>query len=1370
MRYTRLLLATTLVLASAPALANAPVALCRDSLGEDRQLPFVPGLFSETSGIAFRADNSLQLDTNLTRLNPERIYFPFDQHVTISYVYESAGASHVLGYVYYDDLVAKGYIDTRGTLDSLDDTLRDTNLNGILDLHEDLFNVTPTSDAPVPGTNPPVRYRRDYVGPERRCGTRFMVNGIEHFQPDLVMDDGCNSIVDTGATNPPRLQSSGSGGSDRGLFPTIPNLLEPPHPSNNNMGVGKLVFLLADDDGDRDVSGNRAPVADSSNRNDGVPDYDVSAYDSTGQLRAVNPDPGISERDRTVDLGIIPGGKEVVFFIVVYWGAGDVCLRLDESTGNCTLNLNTPINVYFSKSSWNLDLNTSGASVVAERNIGCHYDSGCSSGAHSSACEVVGTSDRLCGWLDQATLDRLRTPAYNQLNMPRERGQVVRSVTAPRRLPHVLVGAPSTDPFRWILGFEDLPGGGDRDFNDVVFTINKQNGGMARSSVVTTNIAAGLANDFTVTKVRFARYDNMAPGFGRGCSNPPCWYESVPGACSRGNASPDIRYFLAVDCQLCSGGGCTPNPSPSWRRIQFPNTTPPTHEVEVDMLELGLVGSQLCWKAEIISPNEFCQPEVHNVNVGYQAIRGGLYTRASPMPVANVSVWGASELASVSWGSSLAKPAPSARALNNRLDFTPRGHLFLKSLYDPEQPDRTNVNERWNAGLALISRSPDSRSLYTLEPGTPFNRAEIAEALSDEAGSSPLFPDSLCDELAGGQPLYDLNGDGVCGTPTHPNKRLASPLNDRRFLRDWLYGWEDRYDPGPSNPRGGNQRRAWPLGAINLSTVALAVPPFPDAWYHSAPPAEKDAFNTNFLARLSDRDSVAFVGTMQGMLHAFRMGRFRNATRDQCSDALRYRGYFEPLSCDTSGGVAPRDYGNGEELFAYLPRALLGSYADGYLQRLSPVVRPQIDASPTLANVDLGLNGRPPWTIAPAPNPSAGAKTVLVSATGKGNPAVFALDITDPSKPWYPLPMWEYLLQDAERDLTFSAALGLAMRDNLQRPDVPDGSGSRHAPSVGRLSWGTEKKWAAVVPTDYEPSPGRAGALYLLDMQTGRPLSFRDQPYAGVITLEPGFGVAAEAALVDINRDGTVDTLYVPSTSGNVWRINLHDIDIRRPLGQQVRRCVVARAPSDVARHESSATGQDQRYQQVHSNLAVRVVPRPSGSAVRFFLGTGDSPDDALDGPPSAASYHYHILAYEDPDPLGREECQALTPMWVAPLEPGQAVWGGMSLGGDKAFANSAVGRAADVCNLSQEVSGRFYALTQLPKEDGTPTVQSSELGGHGLNTPVVHDQHLFISTADGRVKVVGEGRFNTLSGRGSQRSSKVIVWEPMPDGSLPKR
>ncbi|MFP2934929.1 DUF4114 domain-containing protein, partial [Pyxidicoccus sp. 3LG] len=193
-------------------------------------------------------------------------------------------------------------------------------------------------------------------------------------------------------------------------------------------------------------------------------------------------------------------------------------------------------------------------------------------------------------------------------------------------MPHVIVGAPTTDPFRWILGFEDLPGGGDRDFNDVVFVINKENGGNMRSATVSGDISPSIADDFVITKVRFKRQDDIAPAPRTCAGGPPCWTE-VPvgsGACTPANGvRPTIRYSLAVDCQTCSNGTCTHNPLPTWFPVEFPNTSPPTQQVEVDVLSMGFTGSQLCWKVDISSPNERCKPIVDNIDVGYQAVRAG---------------------------------------------------------------------------------------------------------------------------------------------------------------------------------------------------------------------------------------------------------------------------------------------------------------------------------------------------------------------------------------------------------------------------------------------------------------------------------------------------------------------------------------------------------------------------------------------------------------------------------------------------------------------------------------------------------------------------------------------------------------------------
>ncbi|GMU01967.1 hypothetical protein KH5H1_60870 [Corallococcus caeni] len=1406
-RALRRFIAPALLLAPLLAGAEGLSQLCADVLDQDKQPTFQASGFDTNQSILITSENParLQLNTNLTVLDPEHISLPFDQHVTISYVFESAGASHALGYMYLDDVKARGYADESGNL-------VDANGNGILDLHEDLYNLAPTSGSRArPYIGP---YTSDGV-PNRRCNVSFTSGGFTYNQPELAMSGGCantfssqQSVRDarpgqTGTTIKVDLVGSTMGGtptapafSDRGVFNFIPNLLEPPDPRNNKLGLGKMVFLLSDDDTDTTVFNNLAPVADSSTTADGVPDYDVSKYDANGLQRATNPDTGITTYDRTVDLGQLQGGKEIVFFLVVFYDAthaptstgGTVypCLRRD-SADKCTLHLRTSVSVFFSKASWNLDQNAVAGTTVAERNIGCSYNASCDPNSPSSsagACTVVNSTQKLCGWLEgpktstNSTLGRLNTSAYGNLDMPMEKVSIPRP--ANNRMPHVIVGAPSTDPFRWILGFEDLNGGGDRDFNDVVFMINKENGGGVRSGTVSGDISPSVAEDFTITKVRFRRQDDLAPA-PRTCSGgAPCWSEELPGACRPpGGPLPTIRYSIAVDCRVCSDGACTRNPNPAWYPVDFPNTSPPTQQVELDMLALGFTGSQLCWKADITSPNERCRPIIDNVDVGYQAVRAGTYARASPSTVGNAIIWGTNETPGRGWGTGwtppgyAGMPAASQRAYDDSKDQSVRGHLSFRSLYDPEDPTRTSVVERWDGGRVMAvalaqGQDPTTRRLFTMD-GTGA-RTDIETVAADSASTSPLFPDSLCDQVVNGRYVFDLNDDGTCGTPTHPFKQIDDDTNDRAFLREWLYGWEDLHPPAPSNAR-----RAWPMGGVNQSTVALAVPPFFDAWYQGARPAERDQYRKNFMEPLKDRRTVAYVGTMSGYLHAFDAGAFRTDTRDGCVDADQRRGYFAPTSC--GAGTSPRDYGTGQEAFAYLPRLLLDRYVNRYVRYLGSgsLPRPQVDASPTIANVDLGVPGKPAWTMSSSPSRTEGAKTVLVSATGKGSPAVFALDITRPDLPArFPLPLWEFSLADTAVQQAFSDARATDT-SSPKKVKLPDDAGSRHAPSVGRLAWGSSKDkgvWAAVVGTDYVPSSGRAGTLYLLDMKTGRPLDLGTTAagrMAGVITLDDGSGIAAESTLVDVNRDGTYEVLYVPTTAGRVYRVNLDQVDTGAPPGAKVSRCRVADAPVDVSLSSGAAQSQDQSYQQLYSNLAVRVVDAPDGPVVRFYFGTADNPDESSDGPANNTSYRYHLLGYEDPDPTGTRGCVALTPLWVKPLDAGQAVWGGVSLSEDQVYATTAVGKAADICSLSSTQSGRFYAVGQLGGGTQGPTMSSAPIQGHGVSAPVVHDEHLFVLTADGKLLMVGDDSWNNDTGSAATTRSRVLLWEPAPEGRLPK-
>ncbi|WP_123784045.1 DUF4114 domain-containing protein [Corallococcus macrosporus] len=896
-----------------PPPQQTPAQLCEDQLDQNKQPEFSnETLDIQESSMLITEDNParLQLNTNRTALNSEFIEFPFDQNVTISYVYESAGASHSLGYMYMDDLQARGYVDADGNL-------LDTNSNGIFDLHEDIFNLAPRSG---PKSRP-------YIGQSRRCTHSFVSDGETYNQPELAMPANCANTFEEdeyladarpglgGEWNiTDQIGDFASGNitnnsfSDRGLFPHLPNLLEPPSDLNGNMGLGRMVFLLADDDSGRATHRGLAPVQDRGDYSEGIPDYDVSEYDPRGLPRGTNPDDGISPYDRTVDMGMIEGGKEVIFFAVVYYESNHgpregyvyPCLKQDPD-GRCALHLRTSINVFFSKSAWNMDQNPEGGSIVAERNIGCQYLEGCNRDNPAStpgqACRVAATNEYYCGWLDGpinewgTTLYRLANDElYGNLVMPMEKVTIPRPPGVRNPMPHVIVGAPSTDPFRWILGFEDIPGGGDRDFNDIVFVINKQNGGSTRSATVSGDISPTIANDFVITKVRFKRQDDFAPQPRTCAGGPPCFSEDVPGACTPTDGpEPTITYSLAVDCRVCEPDEdgemqCVPNPNnPTWFPVHFPETTPPTQEVELDILSMGFTGSQLCWKVDITSPSELCRPIIDDVEVGYQAVRAGSYSRASPSTVGNVIVWGVNETPGSAWGRAgtwpgNGMPAASNRAYDGNKDFSVRGRLYLHTLYDPEAPGTTTQELRWDAGRVMAltfgthgnEYDPLDRKLFTMNAAG--DRTTISDELAGNNATSRLFPDSLCDLEQSGRYLYDLNNNGKCGTPTGaaPDKRETGNTNDRNFLREWLYGWEHRHS--------GGHRRPWPLGGINMSTVAISVPPYLDGWAQNALSGERDLYRRNFMEPLSSRPTVGFVGTMSGHLHAFTAGAFRNST------------------------------------------------------------------------------------------------------------------------------------------------------------------------------------------------------------------------------------------------------------------------------------------------------------------------------------------------------------------------------------------------------------------------------------------------------------------------------------------------------------
>ncbi len=648
----------------------------------------------------------LVLETDDKKLgDTNRIMVRTRQDMKIYYLYESAGGSHTLGWFLWDDNVKK-YTLPSG------------------------WNYTTTTCSSDSDCDPGMRCLP-------HSGRRYCA--YEHY---MLRDDGTaggrpnNSAFDW--FEDLYLRSSPNATpyllrypySDGGHYPHIPNLLEQLVAQG-----GGWIFLLCDDDWDRGTGGGSPrlpPVADMSATNNGIPDYDV------------NGDGRIDASDRVREMGTFDAGTELVFFHVMYYGqnmrrygAGYPgrricqrrCRRYCWRRGKrrccgghyyaCHYEqddryVSTRIVPFFSKRVLNPDYTASG-NYQKNVDIGCGYPNSCSG---------------VKGWLDSATLTRLKN--LFGIIMPHEIKTIY--VRQNGQMNHMFLGAPSTDPTWWLLGFEDLYNGGDMDYNDIAFLVWRQNGGEAVSGIVSDEIPQAERDQVTITKVHIKKDD----------------YIPIP-PCSADPAETRIEYYVSVSVDS--------NGDPIWIKVEFPADSP--NETTIDIQAMGYAGGELRWKAVIIADNHKCHPEVRDVDIGYEALKSGEYVFTSPIPLANVMFRGALETPSKNW-----------TVTGN--DRSNRGHFKMFELYAPNDPNHSIKRMVWDAGLGLANRNPDNRKVYTNRNGT------LEPVVSP--GSSWLLQRILTSDdrlkKLNGKPVYDLDRD------------RDSDDNDARYIIQWVRGWE----------------------------------------------------------------------------------------------------------------------------------------------------------------------------------------------------------------------------------------------------------------------------------------------------------------------------------------------------------------------------------------------------------------------------------------------------------------------------------------------------------------------------------------------------------------------------------------------------
>jgi type IV pilus assembly protein PilY1 len=257
--------------------------------------------------------------------------------------------------------------------------------------------------------------------------------------------------------------------------------------------------------------------------------------------------------------------------------------------------------------------------------------------------------------------------------------------------------------------------------------------------------------------------------------------------------------------------------------------------------------------------------------------------------------------------------------------------------------------------------------------------------------------------------------------------------------------------------------------------------------------------------------------------------------------------------------------------------------------------------------------------------------------------------------------------------------------------------------------------------------------------------------------------VAGEVVGADVDGDGNYDVLYVASTSGKIFRINLGIVSAVAAPDRRLNVCVVADGAATLASKGLLAT--QAALQDVYSAPAINVL-RDGTPRVRFFFGSGNNPDTAVD----IQATNYYLFGFEDTAPLSAT-CTAAKALWQYKLDPGQNVWGGVSLNTDSVFAITATGNGADACNLGLE-EGRFYSVKQSPDATGNaqPNVGNGQtIGGQGVAGGVIYDEQLLYTTATGEVKLVGSATFNNAPQGGNTGTRRTLRWEALPNGRMPK-
>jgi type IV pilus assembly protein PilY1 len=216
-------------------------------------------------------------------------------------------------------------------------------------------------------------------------------------------------------------------------------------------------------------------------------------------------------------------------------------------------------------------------------------------------------------------------------------------------------------------------------------------------------------------------------------------------------------------------------------------------------------------------------------------------------------------------------------------------------------------------------------------------------------------------------------------------------------------------------------------------------------------------------------------------------------------------GYLHAIDADT-----------GAELWSYIPGSLLNRMLEMYSDEVTAIKTYMLDGQPII--YVLNDDGLPGFT-------GAGERGIMVFGMRRGGSSYFALDITDKNNP---VKLWE-INDDPTGDFP-----GIGQTWSLPKMGlIKIGSGSETAVAIFGGGYDDTQD------TDAYSTDTEGNAVYMVDLLTGEKVwSAGNNSTEHDLVLDMQHSIPAPPLVIDTNRDGLLDRLYVGDTGGRLWRMD----------------------------------------------------------------------------------------------------------------------------------------------------------------------------------------------------------------------------------------